>query len=106
MHNDTCGYRASSVHSGSSSDVETAHEQVKDMKERAAYMSEFRCALKTALEEVRTLRTELAEEKSKSLQEISLRTSQAEGCRAAPDCRGISSQNVCTVAAQGTVTDF
>ena len=40
-------------------------KQLEEMKDQTAYMKEFRTALGSALDEVKTLRSELAHEKSK-----------------------------------------
>ena len=43
-------------------------KQLEDMKDQTAYMKEFRNALGSALDEVKVLRTELAQEKSKGFE--------------------------------------
>ena len=56
-----------SNHSPSEKDFEVM-KQLEDMKDQTAYMKQFRAALGSALDEVKTLRSELAQEKSKGFE--------------------------------------
>lgn len=70
LQNSSCALENSVLERPWQTDIQVVH-QLEDMKEQTTYMTEFRSALKYALNEVQTLRNALAEEKSKGFNEIS-----------------------------------